>query len=372
MIPNPSAVHITSNGEQIRHLQDTILVQLPEGRGVLSSSWNGGGYRTDLKAVYNHQIPHRPGKGYGLDGRSIEDYHAALASTIGIPPDQCTGLLTAASMKNATITTRTYRGVEVTAVITAGVTVNGCRAGDPAAYHQEAGSFQVTGGTINTILLIGARLPPHTLVQATMTATEAKAAALQQLMAPSCYSSGIATGSGTDMIAVVTDCTSVHELTEAGTHAKLGELIGTCVLDGTLEALRRESGHTPASQRNLLVRLERFSILENDIWTASLEFAGEDRKDRFIASLREIAQEPELMGSVASLLHLVDEISWGLIPETAGARTAIRMMTAMTEPGVPGLDELGASLREEDPVVTNLVRTIAWIAKRKALASTDM
>ncbi len=352
-------------------LPDTLVVRLPRGRGVLSSSGTRGGYRTDLEAIYNHQIPHRPGTGYCLDGRSVEEYHAALASRLGINPDACTGLLTAASMEHAAIITQAHRGVEVTAVVTAGVEVNGARAGDPGSYHQEDGSYHAEGGTVNIILLIGARLPPHALVQAVMTATEAKAAALQQLMAPSRYSSGIATGSGTDMIAVVVDCTSPHELTDAGKHAKLGELIGACVLEGTLEALGRQSGLTPVSQRDVLARLERFSIREDDLWKASIEFGGENRKARFIAALRELAREPQMVASVAALLHLVDEISWGLVPETAGSRAGIRMLASMAERGGPGQDELTALLREEEPVLFSLVRTVAWIAKRKALASIE-
>lgn len=93
MIPKLSAVHITSNGEQIRLLQDTILVQLPKGRRVLSSSWNGGGYRTDLKAVYNHQIPHRPGKGYTLDGRSMKTIMPHSHPGSGFPPTNAQGCL---------------------------------------------------------------------------------------------------------------------------------------------------------------------------------------------------------------------------------------------------------------------------------------
>ena len=371
MIRKPTVVHITSNGEQVHILGDTVLVTLPEGRGVLSSSWNNGGYRTDLEAVYNHQIPHHPGEGYGLAGRSIEEHHAALTAFLGLSPGRCTGLFTAAAMKNASITTKAYRGIEVTAVITAGISVNGGRAGDPGSYHEENGSFQGVAGTINTIIMIGADLPPYTLIQVVITATEGKVAALQQLVAESRYSSGIATGSGTDMIAVVVDHTSTHRLTDAGKHSKLGELIGSCVLQGTLDALGRESDLTPESQRDLLVRLARFSIREEDFWNAAVRLSGENRKDHFVASLRRLAREPRLVGSVAALLHLVDEISWGLIPETAGTRAAIPIFIAMTDPGAPGRDELVASLGDEESVLTNLVLTIAWMAKQRALAPID-
>ena len=73
----------------------------------------------------------------------------------------------------------------MTAIITAGIEVNGGRAGDPASYFQESGKIERIGGTINTILLIGADLPERTMVRALITSTEAKTAALQELMAQS-------------------------------------------------------------------------------------------------------------------------------------------------------------------------------------------
>ena len=67
-----------------------------------------------------------------------------------------------------------------------------------------------------------------TLLEAFMTATEAKTVALNNLKIPSQYSNGYATGTGTDGLAIFSNLESETFLTNAGKHSKLGELIGNC------------------------------------------------------------------------------------------------------------------------------------------------
>ena len=65
-----------------------------------------------------------------------------------------------------------------------------------------------------------------TLAKTAISCAEAKVAALQELMASSRYSGGLATGSGTDGIIVVCNPESENVLTDAGHHSELGECIG--------------------------------------------------------------------------------------------------------------------------------------------------
>ena len=359
---------ITSTGEKVYQTENAIILSLPEGRAVLSTSWVQGGYRTDLQTVYNHQPPHHSTSSHELEGGSVEAYLAIVAGRLGLNPDKSAGLITAARMKHAAFVTESFRGLEVTAIITAGIEVNGGRAGDPASYFQESGKIERIGGTINTILLIGADLPERTMVRALITSTEAKTAALQELMAQSRYSSGIATGSGTDGIAIIADTTSKNRLTDAGKHSKLGELIGRTIMKATTQALDRQSGLNSLSQRDIMVRLGRLAITEEDIWKRSTNMIGENRRSVFISTLREIAPEPALVAVVASVLHINDEISWGLIPEAAGQEAAIRILS--TIPLIIGIEtenELIQLLKKEESVLENLVVAIAWTAKKKAL-----
>lgn len=361
-------IFITSNGEQVFRSPGAILIPLKPGHSVLSTSYVNGGYREDLTAVYNHQPSPNAHCSHELEGGSIPAYMALTAQRLGIDPETSAGLMTAARMKNAAIISHSFRGVEVTAIITAGVVVNGGRAGDPASYYQEDEKFQKIGGTINIILIIGANIPENSMIRGVITAVEAKTAALQQLMAPSRYSSGIATGSGTDQIVIISDRNSKFRLTDTGKHSKLGELIGISVLEGTTQALDRQSAMNNISQRDVMVRLDRFSISEEDIWTASCKLMGENRKTALISSLREISKEPALVAAVASIIHIHDEVGWGLLPDSAARNGAIQLLLSI--PGVLGIirdDELDVKLNREESVLDNLTLTLAWIAKRRII-----
>jgi len=224
-------------------------------------------------------------------------------------------------MKNTAVVSETFRDLNVTAIVTAGIDKNGGRAGDPASYYETGNSFEPVGGTINTILIIGADLHEHTLARAMMTATEAKAAALQQLMARSNYSSGIATGSGTDMIAIVADPASSLHLTDAGKHAKLGELIGLTVIAATTAALAWETGLSPQSQRDVLVRLSRFGVGEEDLYRIAAELPGTcPDRGAFLDHLRAWSRDPGAVTRVAAALHVMDEAGWGLVPQQEAER----------------------------------------------------
>ncbi len=360
---------VTSSGEIVSKTDDAIIVRLPLDRIVFSSGVVNGGFRRGLTAVYNHQLSHATIHSPQLERGSVENYLLITAKRLNLDPDTTTGLLTAANMIHAAIITESFRGLEVTALITAGIEVNGGRAGDPATYYQESGNISPVGGTINTILIINADIPERTCIQAVMTATEAKTVALQQLMAPSQYSSGIATGSGTDGIIIIADTTSSQKLTDAGKHSKLGELIGTAVIKGTTEALNRQSGLNSLSQRNLMIRLARFGITEEEIWSAASRLDGENRRAKFIDALREIACEPSLVAAISAVIHIYDEITWGLIPAVAGQHAACKILA-----GIPVREKYETHegnfipLSHQMSVLENLKITIAYIAKQKVLS----
>lgn len=365
----------TSCGERVFLHRRSLIVEMPPGRCTLTTSWLNGGYREDLRFIFNNQMfdtPEHSHETSSIEGGNIAAYIAIIAERLGLDPSRTTGLLTAANMENVAISTHSYRNLEVTAIITGGIEVNGGRAGDPASYYQENGQVKMIPGTINTILLIGASVPHYAMTNAIVTASEAKAVAIQQLMAPSQYSEGIATGSGTDMIAVVSDKTSSVFLDDAGKHSKLGELIGLCVIEATQKALARQSELTALSQCNMLVRLERFEIGENKYWKTASMLEGENRKSYFVSQLRNISKNPALVSSTASMLHILDEISWGLIPENAGKKAAFSLMKGLPEvlmtKKYPPFSTL---LDEKDTILENWIRVTAWIAKNDTCGSSE-
>jgi adenosylcobinamide hydrolase len=304
--------------EQVEYRETSLIVRFPGPRNVLSTSWLNGGYRQDLTAIFNHQIPLAACDACHVNG-GVKTYLEGVAVSLSLDPATTSGLITRAEMKNAAIVSESFRDIAVCAIVTAGIDKNGGRAGDPASYYENGDCFEPVGGTINTILLISAALPEHAMMRALMTATEAKVAAIQQLMARSIYSTGIATGSGTDMIAVVADPSSKIHLSDAGKHSKLGELIGKTVIQATLAALEKETGLSPASQCDALVRLSRYRVTEDILWNEVTKISGQEHsdpvvKERFILELRTWAKEPRAVAFVAAALHIVDEAEWGLLP----------------------------------------------------------
>ncbi len=355
----------TTSGEKVYRNDDSIVVRLPENRNCISTSYVNGGYYENLEAVFNHQP--KPTKGHtaqDLEGGSIEEYLRIHAGRLGLNPEKIAAMTTAANMKNAAIATRCFRTIEVTAIVTGGIEVNGGRAGDPAKWHQEDGKSVYVGGTINIILLISSHLPAFALARVIMTATEAKTVAIQQLMAPSRYSTGIATGSGTDQICVISNMDSPHTITWAGKHSKIGELVALCVIEATTKALERQTGLSPDSQRDMLVRLDRFRIDEKQYWSAATSLGGVNRKEPFIRTLREFSKNPAVVAMTSSILHLCDEISWGLVPEQSGKKAALSMMKAL--PGITGIPcphDWDRVFDERLSILDNWIRVSAWCVK---------
>jgi adenosylcobinamide hydrolase len=358
-------IYKTSSGEEVFRNDDSIVVKFPGKRNAVTTSYVNGGYREDLTAIFNHEP--KPTKGHcshDLEGGSVEAYIGIHSKRLGLDPDTTAAMMTAAKMKNAAISTRSFRNLEITSIVTAGIEVNGGRAGDPASWHEEEGQTVYVGGTINTVILVNCFLPAHTLTRVIMTATEAKTVAIQQLMAPSKYSTGIATGSGTDQMCVISNMESPHVITWAGKHSKLGELVARCVIDATTEALAKQTNLTPDSQRDMLVRLDRFGIDEKKYWEVAASLEGENKRDLFIRNLRDFSKTPAVVAMASSLLHIEDEIGWGLIPELAGKRVAISMMKSL--PDVVNTlkkPDFNLILDERLNIIENWIRLSAWCVK---------
>ncbi|MCK9632650.1 MAG: adenosylcobinamide amidohydrolase [Methanoregula sp.] len=335
-LPLNEPIHLL-NGEMAERTSDAVTIRFPGPRNVLSTSWMNGGYRGDLVAIFNHQISLEACDTCHAGNGSVQQYLDGVARNLGMDPETATGLITRAEMENTAIVTESFRELIVTAIVTAGIARNGGRAGDPASYYENGDSCEPVGGTINIIILIDADLPEYAMTRAVMTASEAKAAALQQLMARSIYSSGIATGSGTDMIVIVADPGSSRHLSNTGKHSKLGELIGRVVIRATTTALEMETGLSPASQHDALVRLRRFGVTEDGLWKIAAGSFGYDpdngkKREGFLDVLRSWAKDPSSVIHVAAALHVVDETGWGLVPKKDACRAVYGIICPTDEP----------------------------------------
>ena len=125
-------------------------------------------------------------------------------------------------------------GVDITVLVTTGIN-NARRAGDKADIQELLGITEEVG-TINLILICSARLTDAAMLEAVMVATEGKAAALQDAAVLSPVSGRLATGTGTDAIAVVSG-EGPQEIAFCGKHVLLGEWIGRLVIAAVTSSL---------------------------------------------------------------------------------------------------------------------------------------
>lgn len=138
------------------------------------------------------------------------------------------GMMTAASMTSLRISQEHVQGVDIIVLVTSGLS-NPRRVGDPAT--QRMISIQENEiGTINIIALTSAELTPAAMVEASMIATEAKTAAMQTLNIMSPVSNSIATGTGTDALAIVSGA-GPETIRYCGKHVLFGEVLGRLVIE---------------------------------------------------------------------------------------------------------------------------------------------
>jgi adenosylcobinamide amidohydrolase len=137
----------------------------------------------------------------------------------------CVGMMTSALMDSFRHELIQFEDVFVECFLTCGIS-NACRAGDPV-YERSFGCEKPAHGTINIILGTNAKLTEAAMVEAIMIISEAKAAVFQKFNILSIVSQKIATGTGTDSIAVFNG--AGREINYCGKHVLFGEMIAKVV-----------------------------------------------------------------------------------------------------------------------------------------------
>lgn len=307
-----------ANGDAVYRYDRRIVINFEQPRKVLSTSVLNGGYREDLQAVFNHDCSTGNDTDCTMRAPTYGEHVRLEAKDLGFNPDMVTGMGTAAQMENVAVITTRYETLTVTAIVTGGVEVNGGRVGDPTTYFQPVDKATLPKpGTINIMLVIDADLPPDILARALVTCTEAKTAALQELMAGSNYSTGLATGSGTDQTIVIANPASALYLESAGKHSKLGELIGCAVKPAVKEALLKQTGLSPELQHSVLRRLKRFGVTEETLWQEYARNNGnsgrQNEQQQFFDCLYRIDRDPQLVTYTSLYIHLLDQFLWELL-----------------------------------------------------------
>ncbi len=207
-------------GIEIEVGRDAVWVRSAEPLRVVSSAFVGGDLGT-TRHILNMHWPH--------DWREDLDAElAAFARRLGIA-EPFVGLMTAAATHEAAAVTEAADGVAVTAVATVALGALVSAGVSPPGPWRPA--------TINTVVLLDARLEPAAAVNGVITATEAKVAALTE--------AGVVTRDGAPATGTVTDAVVVAwtdrgpRLPYLGPAAPGGWLVARAVRRAVLEGIER-------------------------------------------------------------------------------------------------------------------------------------
>jgi adenosylcobinamide amidohydrolase len=200
----------------------TLVVSFPEAYSVLSWAPLNGGFSL-ARSIFNHQVR--------TDEYPAEEPAAfllALAHRLHMPAP-VVGLMTGVMMERLArhIVQRDELLLECFATV--GLS-NALAVGDPATYEEKR-------GTINLIVVLNQPLTESALVEATTIVTEAKTRALFAARVKSTMSDALATGTGTDCVAVACPQGAVGAR-YCGKHTVLGELLGWVVGEAMAKGLR--------------------------------------------------------------------------------------------------------------------------------------
>lgn len=315
------------NSDQILIGRKDIQVHFAGKRQVLSTSVLNGGYSETLNAVFNFDEKSDEDHSCRMDESTYEEHLSNIAEVnLGLNPEYVSGLSTACNMSSYSLKQRSFLLKDgypliVTALVTGGIDKNGARAGDYSGWAELAGEYYQVDpddmnaksniGTINIFLHVNARLTPGCMARALVMATEAKTAAVSELLCPSLYSNGIATGSGTDGTIIIADAESNEVLTHAGKDCKFGEMIGTVVKETVKEAIGKQTCVTPSTQHSVLARLGRFGVtvlMLNDM-------IGKNGYSIDQNTLLMRCQSDYWTVEASILAHLLDQVEWGMLSE---------------------------------------------------------
>jgi len=312
------------NGIEVHRGEKIIVIRFLLPHRVISTCRANGGLRDDLELIFNHQSCEPTGHKRRLHAMAVREPATYLRNICAQHdlPENCACLGTAANMNCAAVSSEAFRDLEVVAICTGGVETNAGRAGDPACFYETGKGFESIGGgpkglsgTINIMICINRELTPGAMVRAVMTATEAKTAILQELSVGSRYSDGLATGTGTDQIAIACALTEEPPLTGAGKHVKLGELLGIAVKNAVRKTLELQNGMTPQSRCSVLVHIERLGADIDSMQAGIKRYLPAGQGELLSKNFGCIDRDPITVAAVAALVHLKDKLGWHILPE---------------------------------------------------------
>ncbi len=201
----------------------TLVVTLPTLYRVLGWAPLNGGL-CQARSMLNHQVR--------TDDDPVEEpaaFLSGLAQRLAVV-EPVVGLMTGVRMERLVRHTVQHQDFFVECFATVGLS-NALAVSDPATYDEKP-------GTINVIVVVNQPLTDAALVEAVSIVTEAKTRVLHEAQVKSTVSGALATGTGTDCVAVACP-TGFPAFRYCGKHTALGELVGRGAYEAVTIGLQR-------------------------------------------------------------------------------------------------------------------------------------
>jgi hypothetical protein len=192
--------------------------------------------------------------------------------------------------------------------------------------HRIGFSPQEGQGEVLVVMIMDSDMPDSTLARAGVTITEGITAAIQDLGLA--YDSMTASGSVRQNVVTVCDKGASLYLRGAGKHCKLGELIGV----STIRGVKRSAA---ANGTDIGSRRSAASMLASYGYDRSRLAEISDCTDlaHFMRCMAEKDSDPVALAAVSAVLHVYNEVHWGLLAEDIGREVMLRLMrSGLREP----------------------------------------
>jgi iron complex transport system ATP-binding protein len=207
--------------------RDHIILASPAPLRTLSSGVCGAGIVWHTSFINRHVD-----KDYHCTDH-LQDMHHYITDA-GMQIGETVGMMTAANLRHVQYRFSAETDFSLFVVITAGL-------GNATDAARAEAQGIVRPGTINTWIFISGKLTDEAYIQAIMTATEAKTAALREKKIKDKRTGTQATGTSTDSILVAATQQGTL-LPYAGTATELGRAIGNTVYEVTKDAIITSTG----------------------------------------------------------------------------------------------------------------------------------
>lgn len=224
---NRSALSAQTEMFERRVVGETLVVSFLRPVQILSWAILNGGFRSRVAHFINHRV-----KTCSPGGIAPETCLRQVGSQLGLK-GTVVGMMTAADIQRYSFSSASYGDLRAYGLATAGCS-NLATVGQDGSFLE--GKDQVRQvGTINLIVATNYSFTHEAMLEAIAIATEAKVKTLYELGLRSTTTGQLATGTGTDCVAVAV--ASERRYRFCGKHTKWGELIGRACLETLRDAL---------------------------------------------------------------------------------------------------------------------------------------